>query len=239
MTPNEQAQVQQIYKEFEKLAHLMDDWAKEFDADMSKFDEPKTAAKTNKPVSTPAASVKGGRQDTGSRTQSGWRQLQEGTNRYQYDATTVDGERNYGIDRFDSYVHVGGSAYPEDPRTPTIMDNVVPPRPQQTVQAPSRPPPVLPTIIDMTKDVKRPRAPETKELALTPKPVPQPETPTVYSIIPNSKPAQQQQPQAPAATNQYRLPKPAPAPEPKLAQGYSRTAPVSAPVYTAPYWGGW
>ena len=77
MDANEQAQVQQIYKEFEKLAHLMDDWAKEFDADMAKFDTPQTPAKTNKPVSTPAASAKGGRQDTGSRTQSGWRQLQE------------------------------------------------------------------------------------------------------------------------------------------------------------------
>ncbi len=75
MTPNEQAQVKQIYKEFEKLAHLMDDWAKEFDSDMAKFDNEQPAAKTNKPVSTPAASAKGGRQDTGSRTQSGWRQL--------------------------------------------------------------------------------------------------------------------------------------------------------------------
>lgn len=40
MTEEERAQVQQIYKEFEKLAHLMDDWAKEFDTDMAKFDTP-------------------------------------------------------------------------------------------------------------------------------------------------------------------------------------------------------
>jgi hypothetical protein len=44
------------------------------------------------------------------------------------------------------------------------MDNAVPPKPTQTIQPPSRPAPVLPTIIDMTKDVKRPRAPETKEV---------------------------------------------------------------------------
>lgn len=98
MTPQEQEQVKQIYKEFEKLAHLMDDWAKEFDADMSKFDTPQPAAKTSKPVSTPAASAKNGRQDTGSRSNQGWRNLQEGTNRYQYDAFTTDGKRNYGID---------------------------------------------------------------------------------------------------------------------------------------------
>lgn len=164
----------------------MDDWAKEFDQDMAQFDNPQPAAKTSKPVTTPAATAKNGRQDTGSRTSKGWRDLQEGTNRYKYDATTVDGERNYGIDRYDSYVHVGSADYPEDPRTPTIMDNAIPPRPTQTIQPPSRPPPVLPTIIDMTKDVKRPRAPETKEVMLSPKDVPQPQTPTVYSIIPNS-----------------------------------------------------
>ncbi len=60
MTEQEKAQVQQIYKEFEKLAHLMDDWAKEFDADMAKFDTAQPAAKTSKPVSTPAATAKNG-----------------------------------------------------------------------------------------------------------------------------------------------------------------------------------
>lgn len=218
----------------------MDDWAKEFDADMAKFDQPQQNTKTNKPVTTPAATAKGGRQDTGSRSQKGWRNLQEGTNRYSYDPKTTIGKQNYGIDPQDSYVHVGSSAYPEDPRTPTIMDNAIPPTPQQTILPPSRPAPVLPTIIDMTKDVKRPRAPETKELMLNPKPVPQPETPSVYSIIPNSRPAQPAQQQEPAAINQNRLPKPAPAPEPKLAAGYATRTPISAPIYTAaPYWGGW
>lgn len=120
--------------------------------------------------------------------------LQEGTNRYSYDAYTTDGKKNYGIDRQDSYVHVGNSAYPEDPRTPTIMDNVIPPTPQQTIQPPSRPPPVLPTVIDMTKDVKRPRAPETKEIGLNPKAIYQPQTPTIYSLIPGSQPQQPEQP---------------------------------------------
>lgn len=46
----------------------MDDWAKEFDADMAKFDQPEKNTKTSKPVTTPAATAKGGRQDTGSRS---------------------------------------------------------------------------------------------------------------------------------------------------------------------------
>jgi len=71
-------------------------------------------------------------------------------------------------------VPVGSSAYPEDPRSPTIMDGALPPKPVQTIQPPSRPAPVLPTVIDMTKDIKRPRAPETKEFELKPKEIPQP-----------------------------------------------------------------
>jgi hypothetical protein len=38
MSPEEQAQVEQIYSEFEKLAHLMEDWVQEFDVDMAQFD---------------------------------------------------------------------------------------------------------------------------------------------------------------------------------------------------------
>lgn len=192
MTADEQAQVKQIYKEFEKLAHLMDDWAKEFDSDMAQFNKP-TSGSVNKQVSSPSSTPSSsGRKDTGSRTSSGWRNLQEGTSRAPVDQVTTVGKYNYGIHYDDSYVHVGQSAYPEDARTPTFMDTVQAPKPVQTPQPPSRPPQVLPTVIDMTKDIKRPRAPETKEIMLTPKDVPQPQTPSVYSLIPTAKPKNNQ-----------------------------------------------
>jgi len=187
MTPDEQDQVKLIYSEFEKLAHLMDDWAKDFDKDMSSFDKDHKGS-VNKPVTTPASAPASGRKDTGSRSPQGWlRNLQEGTSRLPSDPITTDGESNIEIHP-DSYVRAGTRAWPADPKTPTFMDTRTPPKPAQTVLPPSRPVPVLPTIVDLTKDIKKPRTPETKEFELNPKNIPQP--PSSSQSRPTGKPAQ-------------------------------------------------
>lgn len=81
MSKDEQDQVKLIYSEFEKLAHLMDDWATGFDKDLDTFNKEHQNA-VQKPVSTPAALPAGARKDTGSRGPQGWlRNLQEGTSR--------------------------------------------------------------------------------------------------------------------------------------------------------------
>lgn len=76
------------------------------------------------------------------------------------------------------------------------MDTRQPPKPTQTIPPAGRPAPVLPTIVDLTKDVKKPRTPEKKEVPLTPKNIPQPP----------SAPAPQASRPAPTVS----VPKPAP-----------------------------
>lgn len=49
----------------------MDDWAKDFDKDMSSFDKDHKGS-VNKPVTTPASAPASGRKDTGSRSPQGW-----------------------------------------------------------------------------------------------------------------------------------------------------------------------
>ena len=125
MTPNEQAQVEEVYRQFEKLAHLMEDWAREFDEDMAKFDNDAPV-----PISDSA------RPDTGSRTENGWRlrnvrRLQdnppiEGTTAHKDDPVNLVGSHEVGITNNysgDSYVPVGADPYPEDPAQKTIMDD--------------------------------------------------------------------------------------------------------------------
>ncbi len=172
MSKDDQDEVKLVYSEFEKLAHMMDDWANSFDKDIETFNK-QHPDKVQKPVSTPAALPAGARKDTGSRGPQGWRRiLQEGTSRQYVDGVTVAGKYEYGIHRDDSYVHVGEKSYPDDPRGPSWMDKRTPPRPQQTVQPPARPIPTLPTVVDLTKDVRKPRTPETKEIGLNVVPMP-------------------------------------------------------------------
>lgn len=75
------------------------------------------------------------------------------------------------------------------------MDNRTPPKPAQTIQPPSRPVPVLPTIVDLTKDVKKPRTPETKQVPLSPTAIPQVGVSAPAPATPGPKPL----PKAPAA----------------------------------------
>lgn len=134
MTPNEQAQVEEVYRQFEKLAHLMEDWATEFDADMAKFADDQPV-----PISDSA------RPDTGSRSENGWRlrrvrNLQdappiEGTTAKSSDPTNLQGGKEVGIHP-DSYVPVGADPYPEDKPKKTIMDD-----PNAGPQNPDQPPP--------------------------------------------------------------------------------------------------
>lgn len=116
MTPQEQQQVEEIYHSFEKLAHLMEDWATEFEEDMAKYDDD---------GQVPVTANGYGRPDTGSRTEQGWRRRGltiEGTTRHSGDPTTTDGEDSYRI-HDDSYVPVGTNPYPEEPRKHTVMDD--------------------------------------------------------------------------------------------------------------------
>jgi hypothetical protein len=214
MTNDEKEQAKLIYSEFEKLAHIMDDWAANFDKDMSKFNDQHPAASVQKPVTTPAAPA-GNRKDTGARGPTGW--LRNLRNLQVHDTTVVGKEPPEQWSK--EYVGVGEPDYPEDPRTPTYMDNKTPPKPVQTVLPSARPVPVLPTIVDLTKDVKKPRTPETKELALTPKNVPQPPS----FPAPNA-PAQKPKVQAPPVPSAPTSPKYGnivPQPEKKLAPGYA------------------
>lgn len=75
MTPKEQEEAKFIYGEFEKLAHLMDDWAQQFDKDIEAFEKEHPNAQISKPVTTPANAPASARKDTGSRSQKGWRNL--------------------------------------------------------------------------------------------------------------------------------------------------------------------
>lgn len=113
------------------------------------------------------------------------------------------------------------------------MDTRSPPKPTQTVNPSTRPVPVLPTVVDLTKDIKRPRTPETKDVPLTPRDIPQPATPSKPANPTVAKPAQQPPKTQPKA-QKPKDPKPAVAapashqygniplkPEPKLAPGYA------------------
>lgn len=120
------------------------------------------------------------------------------------------------------------------------MDTRSPPKPTQTVLPPSRPVPVLPTIVDLTKDVKKPRTPETKEVALKPTNIPQPAAAPAQPASPQKAQSPKTPAPAPRAPAQQpkaahpKDPRPVPTtptshqygnialkPDPKLAPGYA------------------
>lgn len=123
MTAEEQEQVEEIYHQFEKLAHIMEDWAAEFEQDMAKYDN-------DEPV--PVSPDSGYRGDTGARGANGWRRarsLQTGTDGSSTNTTPTSG----------AYVPVGANAYPEDPKKKTVMDQST-----DDSRAPQNPPVPLP-----------------------------------------------------------------------------------------------
>ncbi len=164
MSDLEQRETEEIYTQFALLAHIMEDWAEQFDEDMSQFEEEENKYAEDKPVQlSPSVAAKlpsGPRKDTGSRSDKGWRRhLQEGTMILQTDPHNMAGEPMWSL-HHNSYVPVNGMAYPVTPLArhapkKKITKVVKPPNPPVKIN-----PPVNETHVDLAPLIKPPPVPE-------------------------------------------------------------------------------